>query len=620
MKFLWPLLLSLCFVFAKHAAGNGISYYVDAQRGNDKNTGTSVSHPWKSLERINSMQFHAGDRILLKRGSEFSGTLHLKGSGSSANPVRLVAYGNGRRPVIHAATNAYAIQLVNEDHWEISDIETTGGRYAGIFAGITNERDINAIRVANCYVHDVGIDSAGDWDLNNLTGGIVIANGYIKNSKPQLFKSALVNNVTVENCIVRFVRQWTCISISSGASARGKGDKNVIRNCTVEFSVADGIRMNGVKNSAIEYAVMYKNGAWPNLHNLSWGGLGAWFFNADNCVIQYCEAGYIENWHNDGGAFDIDYFQTNSIIQNCYGHDCHGYGVSIFGSDSGTTVNSTIRNNVLRNNARDSAYAYQGDFFLFTWNGGLLNGVNIYNNVSIWNPAAPAFSLKQDADYTGSLPNRFAHNIIYAEDPSLVYAKNEMIRMDSNIYWVQNGQTPVWTTDSVKYHSLEAWQQKTGQEIHSKYRLPDLSSLPEDFQNGQFATSAASLQNAHLPDSLKNDLLLLSFIDFSKPDISQLVFIKSMMRQYGHRGLKTVLVSPGKANRNLLSDLELDAITILKDQNGVYSKNFAVKKFPSTFIILSGTIRKSWSGVALPAPMAFGIEAQLSSSDINLFK
>ena len=87
------------------------------------------------------------------------------------------------------------------------------------------------------------------------------------------------------------------------------------------------------------------------------GGLGAWFWDAENCTIQYCEASHVQAATTDGGAFDIDYRQTNSTVQYCYGHDCSGYGVSVFGGDSTSpTVNSVVRYNVFANNGRDPKF------------------------------------------------------------------------------------------------------------------------------------------------------------------------------------------------------------------------------------------------------------------------
>ena len=70
---------------------------------------------------------------------------------------------------------------MDEQYWEIADIETTGGDKAGIYIGCTkNDLVLNHFRINNCYVHDIGDTTKLDWDLSTATGGIVVVNGYDK--------------------------------------------------------------------------------------------------------------------------------------------------------------------------------------------------------------------------------------------------------------------------------------------------------------------------------------------------------------------------------------------------------------------------------------------------------
>lgn len=474
-RFIIHLLLASVLVLANRtAAAVNKTYYVDNVNGSDDYNGMAPGTPWRTLDKVNHTTFSAGDRILLKRNDVFEGCLRLHGSGGNGKYIRLGAFGMGKRPVIHAAAAPYAIRILDGQYWAIRDMETSGGEKAGIFIGCTRDSvSYGHFRIVDCDVHDVGNDSLYTYDYSTVTGGIVVANGYMDGGKEYIYNHASFSDVVVDGCTVKYIKRWTCISISSGYASQG--DSNDIRNCTVAYSVADGIRMNGVKNSRIEYCTMYKNGAWPRSPNPGWGGLGAWFFGADHCTIQFCEASHIDSPHEDGGAFDIDYWQTNSTVQYCYGHDCHGYGVSVFGADSARpTVNSVVRYNIFSNNARDSAYAYQGDIYVFTWGKGLLDGVKIYNNTSYWHPAADAPALNVNADFTGRNPDFFRNNIIYADSPWLVYRKGNRLQCDYNLYWVTQG-TPRWRQAAKDFHSLAGWQLATGQDRHSLYEDPQLN-------------------------------------------------------------------------------------------------------------------------------------------------
>ncbi len=473
----WVLLCLFLLHFFATAFGAGQSYYLDNMNGDDANDGRTTKTAWRSLDKLNNMKFEPDDHLYLKRDQSFEGLLFLKGSGKAGHSIKLSSYGFGKRPVIVAGKNDFAIKLLDSGYWEIEDVETSGGRLAGIFIGCTtHDLVMQHLRINNCYVHDIGDTTKLSWDYSKSTGGIIIVNGtFDARGNPVDFNSSF-NDVVIEDCIVRYNHNWTCISVSSGKVQGKSGAANYIRNSTAAYSAADGIRMNGVRKSFIEYCVMYRNGAWPNFPGRNLGGLGAWFFDAEDCTIQFCEASHVQAATTDGGAFDIDYWQKNSTVQYCYGHDCSGYGVSVFGADASfPTLNSTVRYNVFSNNGRDSAFAFQGDFFVFTWNGGLLNGVKIHDNVSYWNPASNAPALKYDADFAGKLPIIFKNNSIYSKHEWLVSLNNNLIKCDSNHYWTTNGK-PLWSFMQENC-SLSEWQKNSGQDMHSRFidkplRLP----------------------------------------------------------------------------------------------------------------------------------------------------
>src|SRR5689334_1681511 len=100
-------------------AGN--TYYVDPVSGNDTFTGKSIQNAWRSLEKVNTTTFLPGDKIYLKRGQTFEGSLLLKGSGTLNNVITLGAYGTGKRPVLISAGKDFSIQVMDASYWQISD-------------------------------------------------------------------------------------------------------------------------------------------------------------------------------------------------------------------------------------------------------------------------------------------------------------------------------------------------------------------------------------------------------------------------------------------------------------------------------------------------------------------
>src|ERR1051326_2736146 len=117
--------LLLLFSFLQ-GPGQHTSYYVDNVNGNNNNNGQNKNQAWRSLDKLNSITFQPGDQISLKRGQVFTGWLHLKGSGKNGNTIKLSSFGKGKRPAIRAGNHPHAIELLDEEYWEIDDVETSG--------------------------------------------------------------------------------------------------------------------------------------------------------------------------------------------------------------------------------------------------------------------------------------------------------------------------------------------------------------------------------------------------------------------------------------------------------------------------------------------------------------
>ncbi len=75
------------------------TYYLDCSAVAN-GSGTQAS-PWNSLATANARTFQPGDELLLNRGTTCNGALDPQGSGSSASPIVVDAYGTGALPVIN---------------------------------------------------------------------------------------------------------------------------------------------------------------------------------------------------------------------------------------------------------------------------------------------------------------------------------------------------------------------------------------------------------------------------------------------------------------------------------------------------------------------------------------
>ena len=62
-------------------------YYFDFENGSNSNNGLSKDSAFKDFGVIDSLEFVAGDKILLKNGSRFTTPLLIKNSGSEEEPI-----------------------------------------------------------------------------------------------------------------------------------------------------------------------------------------------------------------------------------------------------------------------------------------------------------------------------------------------------------------------------------------------------------------------------------------------------------------------------------------------------------------------------------------------------
>ena len=77
------------------------NYYISSTTGNDNNNGKSESRPFKTIAKLNTINFRAGDNIFFKSGDIWVGeTFTLKNSGTQYNKITITTYGTGKKPII----------------------------------------------------------------------------------------------------------------------------------------------------------------------------------------------------------------------------------------------------------------------------------------------------------------------------------------------------------------------------------------------------------------------------------------------------------------------------------------------------------------------------------------
>jgi hypothetical protein len=493
--------LAVCGGLAIPAAADGTSYYVDCSAGT--NGDGSQSSPWNNLASVNATTFAAGDSILFRRGTSCSGSLQPGGSGSAGSPITIGAYDSGARPIVDAGSgNTAALMLYNQEYWDITEIEVTGGNTYGILVDGDGSGPLTHIHVTDVVVHDVW----GYANMTNKTTGLVVL-GF---DWTQQINDILVDGVTAYNTdlwsgIVTTGKNW-------GRVLETRNQAPIIRNSTVWNTYGDGIIVFSANDAVMEYNVAYDTGNEPTQTIGTPNSI--WTWDCDDCVVQYVESYLASSPGADGGAFDIDYYCAGNVVQYSYAHDNDAYCFAVF-STAGTVPDSTVRYNICSNNARDASYEADGnaDMYIAVWSDGKVSGLKVHNNTFYWNPAGSHFAITfydlwKGCCLTGD--NYFMNNLIFSDSPNLVKMTDTNITFDYNLYWYTGSGDPIFKWANRTWTGFSAFQTGAGQEANGIYADPLLND-PRYHGNGM-PTTSFTLQSGSPAIDAGADLATLGYV------------------------------------------------------------------------------------------------------------
>ncbi len=489
-----PLFYAAAFVFATFTCSltlhskitffKGNAYYVNLN-GNDENEGTK-DQPWKSIEKLNSIQMQPGDTVFFQGKRTFTGSILLDSTdgGTNENPVIVTSYGNAK--AIINADDSSALIVNNTGFIKIMNIIFAGsGRKSG------NTKD--GVIITNCR----------NIEANNLNiHGFQKAGLLVYNSK----------NIEVKK-VRAYDNGFAGISVS-GKSTEERCSNIHIVGCDAENNPGDpanfgnhsgnGIIAGYCRNVTIEYCTATNNG-WdmPRTGN---GPVGIWAYEADSVMIQYCISyrNKTSKGGGDGGGFDLDGGVTHSIIQKCLSYENEGSGFGIFQyAGASNWHDNIIRNNISENDGNVSAAGANA----FIWNSSRdekqFKNLEFYNNI-LYNSKGAAISYASESENTSF---RFHDNIFVAKD-ELMKGKDiigEGIYLHNDWWCLQGG----FNIDGIKSFTL--WRSKSGKEevngkvagfnVNPRFTSPGNTTLTTPYTLTQFS-------DYHL---LKNSTLLKPF-------------------------------------------------------------------------------------------------------------
>lgn len=460
---LWVNILA----FAAPAAAT--DYYFSAD-GYDGAAGTSATQPWLTIGRLRTVRLAPGDRVLLRGGDVFWGSIALDPDepGTPAAPIVITSYGSGRATIMSG--DGSAIGAYNVAGYRIANLVLVGAGATNVGSGIDFYSD-RTDGVLLPYIRVDNVDASGYGGYGVLVGAAGAATGYRDiritgvaahhNARGGIFTYAATPN-THRDVYVGYSAAHSNSGIAGATTPTG-----------------NGILLGGVNGGTIERSVAYGNG-W--LNNYSAGPVGIWTYDSRSIVIQHNESHHNRTGNTkDGGGFGLDQNTSYSVLQYNYSHDNDGAGYLLamrYGTSAHT--NNVIRYNISQNDSRKTGYGA-----IHLWGG--IRKTEIYNNTVFLSPAAagtPYGVFIKSSSYTSNdlYEVHFRNNIFQTTGSVrlLTVPASQLdgavdFVMERNVYFTTGGAfTAVWA--GVTYTSFDAWRSASGQESSGRVQDPQLTA------------------------------------------------------------------------------------------------------------------------------------------------
>ncbi|HIZ75720.1 MAG TPA: discoidin domain-containing protein, partial [Candidatus Mediterraneibacter stercoravium] len=318
-----------------HEPTGDVTYYVDAENGDDSNDGTSPETAWKTLAKASSIrQLKEGGSILLKAGSVWNGEqLTVKNAqGTEENPVVIGSYGEGAKPVINGnganwdadtKEELAAVHIYNSENIVIENLEITNwdetaapgsgwtyGQSSKLLSGLVVEnKDAGALSnvvIRNNKIHDVNGKMSGGAE--KAAGGLIVVvtgGGSNHTGKVESWYDGLTidGNEVYKVCheAIYMESVWASRTLVGGTSSdtgyQNAGNSNwigsndvLIENNYVHDVAGDGIVPINTTDALVQYNLI-DNAAdtnWDYSANVNHAAL--WTWDSDNVTFRYNEA------------------------------------------------------------------------------------------------------------------------------------------------------------------------------------------------------------------------------------------------------------------------------------------------------------------------------------------
>ncbi|MFE7514077.1 right-handed parallel beta-helix repeat-containing protein [Streptomyces sp. NPDC057540] len=452
---------------ARPASGGPFTFYVSPD-GDDGNDGMSPEKPWRTLDHANSANFRPGDRLRLRGGERFRGTITLDEgeAGSAARPVVIESYGTGRATIAPRGTSGITVR--DTAGVEIRNLVLVGDRKAlhegvGIALRATRpgDRGLAHVRIANVEARGFqnGISVGADGDAvtgysdvrisdvsvhHNLEAGLVFYGPEFTADRPAYAHSGLrIERVT--------------------AYANTGDPDSDARN------TGSGIALGSVRDAKVTRSVAHDNGA-RSAPDAQEGPEGIWAYDSTGVVLENNRSYRNRTGSRvDGGGFGLDNNVSHSVMQYnlAYGNDGPGFLV-YSGQATGAHRDNVVRFNMSWDDARK--LPEYGGIVAY---GSLMRNLDVYNNTVVMRTerlaSAEAAGIRPPAlRLRDGMNSVSVHDNIFATDGGpLVEAQSAYLpgthQLRSNVYHSTGPWSLGW--GGRRFTDLAEWRTASRQEL-----------------------------------------------------------------------------------------------------------------------------------------------------------
>ena len=425
--------------------------YVDAQKGNDKNTGDSPENALQTLSALSKRHITFGTQILLKGNNVYKGTIQLNNLNnshkSSKDKIHITSYG-GAKATIDFKDYSAGIWIQNTSNVIVSDMklrgnggkQTSSQRYAIRILSDGKEAHslMQNITIYNIDIQDVFLlnpvkesRACRQWDMNDNAGWGWGVFGEVVN-KGKGIRNVDVKYVTVENVSQMGIR------FKGAGNIDGSLPHNInnvhIENCTVFQSGGPGMQFNRCNHSHMKYCRITESGNRND--NRKWGrGSGMWTWGVNHFLLEHNTFEGAQGIADCCGAH-IDFNCTNVVIQYCLSrYNCGGF-IEILGKNHNCSYRYNVSVNDGWRNKNDKAQKFWGSI----GTPGCIVTINGHNH---------------DKKYVGPYNTYINNNTIIStiegnkpyENPNVfnISTSNEGLVIMNNIFWFDHPTNAGWS-------------------------------------------------------------------------------------------------------------------------------------------------------------------------------